>query len=328
MSEASLARETARPPSISSDPATGADAPAAAVGPTSRPALVEDLYDVLAAHRMNLAEVTWHQHALHEWRRWNAVAAIDRIDCGQLTKAERTYVWNAGRAELTTKPGADRLARLSDEECRRWLTDDPALAGVMEACGTWSRYWNEEEAHHEASFNHLAALLELAPIDDATFIQYRQIFPDDNMLRTLVLLGISEIVAATNYTGCARAARDPGLRALFQLVAADEIMHLQYFTSFARAVIRSGRYAPKDALCVAYLFLREGGELYGSRREHLEPRGTHVNWWDTLEADGVAYPQTIRKQQNMIFGLIHRVTNVTVGSVAELERTWMEMVGS
>lgn len=324
MNEASLAREVAHPLSMALDRAPVA----AAVSPTSRPALVEDLYGVFSTHRMNLAEVTWHQHALHEWRRWNAVAMVDRVDCGRLTKAEQTYVWNAGRAELTTKPGADRLARLSDEECRRWWPDDPALAAVMQACGTWSRYWNEEEAHHEASFNRLAAMLDLAPIDDATFIRYRKIFPDDNMLRTLVLLAISEIVAATHYTGCARAARDPGLRALFRQVAADEIMHLQYFTSFAQALIRSGRYAPKDALSVAYLFLRDGGELYGSRREHLERRATHVNWWDTLVADDVAYPQTIGKQQKMIFGLIHRVAGIDVSSVAELERTWMEMVGS
>ena len=307
---------------------TGADAgDEAAFDPSGRPRVMRDLYRVFHEREMTLAEVTWHQHRLHEWRRWSAVDAIDAIDIAGLSDADRVYVWNAGRAELTTKPGADRLAGLSDKECRIWQEKDPALAAVMQACGTWSRYWNEEEAYHETSFNRLAALVDMPRVDDETFIEFRKIFPDDDMLRTLTLLAISEIVAATNYAGCARAARDPGVKALFQQVSADEIQHMQYCTSVARALIDSGHYPAKDALAVAHLFVREGGELYGSRREVVEERGTHVNWRDTLEDGDVDRPQTIAKQQAMIFTLVRQLTDIEVNSAEDVEDAWMEMVG-
>jgi hypothetical protein len=295
---------------------------------SDRPRVMRDLYRVFHDREMTLAEVTWHQHRLHEWRRWSAVDMIDSIDVARLSHADRVYLWNAGRAELTTKPGADRLSSLSDKECRLWQERDPALAAVMQACGTWSRYWNEEEAYHETSFNRLAALVGMPPVDDATFIEFRKIFPDDDMLRTLTLLAVSEIVAATNYAGCARGASHPALKALFQQVSADEIQHMQYFASFARALIDSGQYHAKDALAVAFLFVREGGELYGSRRESVEDRGTHVNWWDTLDDGGaVDRPQTIEKQRGMIFTLVRQLTDIEVTSVDELEDAWMDRVG-
>lgn len=297
-------------------------------GESERPRVMRDLYRVFRDREMNLAEVTWHQQRLHEWRRWSAVDMVDAIDLARLSKNDRIYLWNAGRAELTTKPGADRLSRLSDKECRLWQEKDPALAAVMQACGTWSRYWNEEEAYHETSFNRLAALIGMPKVDDETFIEFRKIFPDDDMLRTLTLLAISEIVAATNYAGCAKGASHPALKALFQQVSADEIQHMQYFSSFARALIDSGHYHAKDALAVAFLFVREGGELYGSRRETVEDRGTHVNWWDTLDDGGeVDRPQTIEKQKAMIFTLVRQLTDIEVTSVDELEEAWMDRVG-
>lgn len=297
-------------------------------GESDRPRVMRDLYRVFDNREMTLAEVTWHQHRLHEWRRWSAVDMIDAIDVARLSHTDRVYLWNAGRAELTTKPGADRLSRLSDKECRLWQEQDPALAAVMQACGTWSRYWNEEEAYHETSFNRLAAMVGMPQVDDETFIEFRKIFPDDDMLRTLTLLAVSEIVAATNYAGCARGASHPAIKALFQQVSADEIQHMQYFASFARALIDSGKYHAKDALAVAFLFVREGGELYGSRRETVEDRGTHVNWWDTLDDGGeVDRPQTIEKQRGMIFTLVRQLTDIEVTSVDQLEEAWMDQVG-
>ena len=82
----------------------------------------------------------------------------------------------------------------------------------MQACGTWSRYWNEEEAHHETVFGYLTAALQANPPDDLTIIEYRKIFPDDDMLRTLTLLACSEISAAVTYNEYAHQTKDAGLK--------------------------------------------------------------------------------------------------------------------
>lgn len=299
-----------------------------AAGDTStRPQMMEGLYAGFANGKVTLADCAWSQQRLHEWRRWSVVQMLGPIDIANLSPEERIYVWNAGRAELTTKPGADRLTRICDKECRIWSDEDPALAAVMQACGTWSRYWNEEEAHHEVAFNRLAAMTDMPALDDGTFLEYRKVFPDDDMLRTLTLLAISEITAATNYTAAAKVTKDAGLKALFRQVAADEIQHLEYFRSFARALVDSGRYPRKHVLAVALLYLRDGGELYGSTRKHIEDRGTHVNWWDTLDSAELDRLQPVENQTRMIFNLVKHLTDVEVKTVEALEDTWMDMVG-
>lgn len=294
----------------------------------SYPAVPSELYEAFRSGAHTLSSMAWEQQQLHEARRWSVVEMLSHIDIGALSAEDRVYVWNAGRAELTTKPGADRVARLADKECRRWLDTDPALASVMQACGTWSRYWNEEEAHHETAFNRIAAQLGMPVVEDTTFIEFRKIFPDDDMLRTLTLLAISEIAAANKYVTCSRAARDPGLAALLRQVASDEIQHMRYFSSFARALVDSGHYHPKEAVSVVYLFTREGGELYGSRREQVEQRPSHVNWWDHIETtDGVGQPDDIERQRTMVFAMLKSVCGVAVTTLDELEDAWMELVG-
>ena len=172
---------------------------------TSRPqsrgaaGVIPDLWNVIAVQKRPLMEVIWEQQRLHEARRWNAVALVDAVDLAALSDEDKLALQMAGQAELTTKPGADRLAHQADVECRRWQGKNAALASVMQALGTWSRYWNEEEAHHESSFDQLTRRLGLEGATDEMVLQYRKIFPDDDMLRTLVLLAISEIVASVNY---------------------------------------------------------------------------------------------------------------------------------
>jgi hypothetical protein len=293
-----------------------------------KPEIPMDLYDAFARQGRSLIEVTWEQHRFHEHRRWSVVDMLAQIDGSNLDESDRLHVWNAGRAELTTKPGADRVARLFDQECRRFQGVDDALANVMQACGTWSRYWNEEEAHHETSFNRLSSMLGLERISDATFIEYRKIFPDDNALRTLTLLAISEITAAVNYAQASLLSRDPGLRALFKQVGADEIQHMTYFVSFARALVQSGKFHAKDALSVAHFFLREEGDLRGSRRPRVEARDTHVNWWDHVEfVEGVASPEALERKQTLVFSAVQKIAGVTVRSAAEVEEAWMDLVG-
>lgn len=299
-------------------------------GPSAegRPAIVADLFQALTREGRSLVDLTWEQQRLHESRRWSAVALVSAVDVRRLSASDRDMVWNAGRAELTTKPGADRLERLADAECRRWQGRNDVVSAVMQACGTWSRYWNEEEAHHETSFNRLATLLKLEPISNETFIEFRKVFPDDDMLRTLTLLAISEVIAAVNYGDCARVIEDPGLKALFRQVAADEVQHMNYFIAFAKALVDSGEYAAKQSFAVAHLFLREGGEVHGSRRSQVVERATHVNWWDHVEhREGMYSPDALRKKEQLIFYALRRITGIPVASAQEVEDTWMDLVG-
>ena len=127
-------------------------------GGAKPPAILTDLYPALTQRGMSLVDVAWEQHRLHESRRWSVVEMLAEVDLDRLTQTDRTMVWNAGRAELTTKPGADRLERQANAESHLWREKNPTVAAVMEACGTWSRYWNEEEAHHETVFNRLAQI--------------------------------------------------------------------------------------------------------------------------------------------------------------------------
>jgi hypothetical protein len=302
--------------------------PKAGAPTTHRAMIVADLFRAFHEEGHTLVDIAWEQQRLHESRRWSAVELVEAVDPGNVSESDRLMVWNAGRAELTTKPGADRLARLADTECRRWQGRNDIVASILQACGTWSRYWNEEEAHHETSFNRLAILLGTERITDETFIEFRKIFPDDDMLRTLTLLAISEIVAAVNYAHCARVIQDPGLRVLFKQVGADEIQHMTYFIAFAKGLVDSGEYRAKEAFAVAHLFLRDGGEVQGSRREHVQQRETHVNWWDQLEyREGMYAPDALEKKETLIFHALKRITGISVSSAEEVEDTWMELVG-
>jgi len=292
-----------------------------------KPEIVADLYQAFQDGR-SLVDLIWEQQRLHESRRWSAVEMVDAVNLARLSTSDKLLVWNAGRAELTTKPGADRLARLADTECRRWQGRNEIVASIMQACGTWSRYWNEEEAYHETSFNRLAVLTGQERVTDQTVIEFRKVFPDDDALRTLTLLAISEIVAAVNYAQCARVLEDPGLKNLFKQVGADEIQHMNYFIAFAKGLVDSGEYKAKEAFAVAHFFLRDGGEVHGSKRERVEHRDTHVNWWDQLEyRDGMYAPDSTEKKQTLIFNALKRITGITVSSPEQVEDTWMELVG-
>lgn len=295
----------------------------------AKPTIIADLYRAFTQEGRTLVDITWEQQRLHESRRWSTVAMLDAVDWERVSTSDRLLVWNAGRAELTTKPGADRLERLSDRECRRWQGKNDVVASIMQACGTWSRYWNEEEAHHETSFNRLATMFGLERISDETFIEFRKVFPDDDMLRTLTLLAFSEITAAVNYANCSRVIEEPGLKALFKQVGADEIQHMNYFIAFAKALVDSGEYQAKEAFAVAHLFLREGGEVHGSKRDQVEHRGTHVNWWDQIEyRDGMYAPDAIEKKKALMFKALESITGIIVSSAEEVEDTWMDLVGS
>ncbi len=295
-----------------------------------RPVVVRDLYQAFKEEGRTLVDITWEQHRFHEFRRWSVVKLLMDVRLEQISDVDRFVVWNAGRAEMTAKPSADRMSRLADAECRRFLEKDPVVASIIQSLGTWSRYWNEEEAHHEMGFTQLSRMLGFEAVDDATVIDYRKIFPDDDLLRTVTMLAFSEGIAAVNYGQYARRVEDPGLKALFKHVGADEVQHMQYFIAFAKALVDSGAYPMKESFAVAHFFLREGGELYGSARGHVEYRPTHTNWWDHLEAGAgevAVAPAALERKRSLILHALKRITGISCASAEEVEDQWMELVG-
>lgn len=293
----------------------------------NRVTLFHDLYRLISEQKQSIVEITWEQHKFHEKRRWSTSEIIKSIDLKNLSDKDKAHIWNAGRAELTTKPGADRLATLADQESRRWQDSNSCLAAIIQICGTWSRYWNEEESFHEVTLNKLSNLIGLNSIDNKTVIEFRKIFPDDNILRTLFLLAISEIIAAVNYSYCSKVTQDIGLKNLFQKIAADETQHMTYFLSFAKALIDSKEYSPKEVFAVAHLFIREDGELYGSRRQKIEHRNSHINWWDSIDTNIDELPENLERKRKRICLALKQITGIEVNSAVEVEYKWMELVG-
>jgi hypothetical protein len=318
------------PPEASLFDMAGLPTADAGSAPRRRPTVEAELYRAFKEEGRRLVDITWEQHRFHEARRWNAVELVESVRKEELTLQDRFVVWNAGRAEMTAKPSADRMSRLADAECRRWQGKDDALASVIQSLGTWSRYWNEEESHHEMGFSRLAQLLGFPPMSDAEIIDYRKVFPDDDLLRTVTMLSFSEGIAAVNYGQYARRVRDPGLKSLLKHVGADEVQHMQYFISFSKALVDSGAYAVKESFAVAHFFLREGGELYGSSREHVEHRDTHINWWDHLgdgAGEAAVAPEALERKRSLILHALKRITGIACSSAEEVEEMWMELVG-
>lgn len=294
-----------------------------------KPGAVVDLYRAFTEDGLTLADLAFEHQRAFEAHSWSVVKALEAVDLSRVTERDRMLVWNAGRAELTAKPSADRISRIADRDCRRLQGKNDVVASIVQGFGTWTRHWSAEEARHETSFNRLSKLLGFHPVDDATVMEYRKVFPDDDLLRTATLLSFSEAIAAVNYGQFARHIREPGLRALFKRVGADEVHHLNYFISFARAMVDSGEYASKEAFAVAHLFLREGGELYGIKREHLEKRDTHVNWWDRVEfSEQMNAPEALERKQALILYALRRITGIACSSAQDVEDTWMDLVGS
>ena len=292
-----------------------------------------ELYRAFKEEGRTLVEILWEQHRFHESRRWSAVEVVEAVRPRErLTELDRMLVWNAGRAEMTAKPSADRMARLADSGVPALQGKDDAVAAVIQSLGTWTRYWNEEEAHHEMGFTQLAAAARASPpMDDATVIDYRKVFPDDDLLRTVTMLSFSEGIAAVNYGQYAR--RSPGSRPQGAAQArgrrrgaAHAVLHLVRQGAGGQRGVRGSR----SAFAVAYFFLREGGELYGSTREHVEHRDTHVNWWDHLEY-GVGQcsggPGSSSASGALILHALRRITGISCASAEEVEDQWMDLVG-
>jgi len=293
-----------------------------------RRSIDKEVYSVLKTGEKSLQDLIWNQHLYHEYRRWSAGEFIEKIDLNCLTEDDKYFIYNAGRAELTTKPGADRLSNLADKECRYWEKKDPALSAVMQACGTWSRYWNEEESHHEMSLLTLSKIIGYREVDNVTIIDYRRIFPDDDMLRTLAMLTFSECAAAAQYAAFSDYTHELNLKKLTRQISQDEIQHMNYFIGFAKALVNSGHYSPKGVFAIGHLFLKDGGELEGSTRAQTEKHRNHVNWWDHVEDTNnkIRINNARERKEKLMLTAIHKMTGIHVSSPTEVEDTWMELV--
>jgi len=301
----------------------------------NKPNVERNVWAAITTNDNGLFKTFWQQHRYHEARRWSVTDFINEIDFPNLTMLERSYIKNAGFAEITTKPGADRLTRQADSECQKWLNTNPQLSAVMQACGTWSRYWNEEESHHEMAFLYLSyaanentdsPILNAVP-SDKEIIDFRRIYPDDNMLRTLTILAMSEGIATLQYNDFADAATDPALIALFRKISLDESQHMRNFVSFAKALVDSGEFDIRDVLSMAIMFMREDGEIYGNSENRVKERDTHVNWWDAIDDNCQRDPASEEKEvKQIIFKVVENITGIKVSDVEELEEIWMELL--
>ena len=295
---------------------------------SAKPHIRMNLFHDISTLGMNLIDLAWEQHRFHESRQWSSTQILDNMDFTHFDKTDRIFISNAGMAEITTKPGADRLAKQAEDEGHFWLDKNPMVSVIMQACGTWSRYWNQEESFHDATLNKIAAIIGESIVDDQTFIKLRQVFPKDNMLRTLVLLAFSEAVAHVSYIEYAKVTKNKQLANLLNHIGADEAQHMSYFITFAKALVDSGEYNVKDVLSVGYMFIKDGGELSGSARgEEIEKRDHHVNWWDEVDSDVMQKLNNIKKQK-MIFSVINRITGISLTNETELYDCWIKAIKS
>jgi hypothetical protein len=205
---------------------------------------------------------------------------------------------------------------------------------VLHAAGAWiSRYWLEEEAHHEVAYNTLLEKLCGDPIPEDDVILHRGLFPTDNFLRNLMLQACVEVEVAVTYGEQGKTTQDPLIRDVFLQVMKDEVQHRQYFVSFAQGLIDAGVYPAKDALAMAFTWIRpKGGELFGAQRDAQTRREGYVNWWETVRQDeshrdGVDTSQhysehIFAKKRRSVLKAVAQATGQRYDSAEELQRAY------
>jgi hypothetical protein len=241
-----------------------------------------------------LQEVVRRQHRYHEWRRWSMFDILDRHREANrpITERDRAALWHVARGELTTLSAGVGLADTALEYAKDLEGDNPLGAKVMHAAATWlARYWNEEEAHHEAAYGAILDELCADPVADDEIMEHRGKFPTDNFVRNMILQACVEIEVSVTYAHAAKTSDHPLIKEVFSQISKDEVQHRQYFVSFAQGLIDAGVYPAKDALAMAFHWVKPGGELYGSTRDAQSNRDGYVNWWEktrTEESDTLA----------------------------------------
>ncbi|MEZ4241581.1 MAG: ferritin-like domain-containing protein [Myxococcota bacterium] len=210
---------------------------------------------------------------------------------------------------------------------------NPRGAKVLHAAGYWlGRYWNEEEAHHEVAYGALLDELCLDPIPDEDVMSHRGMFPRDNFLRNLVLQACVEIEVSITYANAAKTTDNPMIREIFLQIMRDEVQHRQYFVAFAQALVDAGVYPAKDALAMAFHWIKPGGELYGSTRSAQSSRDGYVNWWemtrtgddDVAVTDDQHFDERILSQKRTsVLKVASQSTRTHYDSVAGLKKAYL-----
>jgi hypothetical protein len=302
--------------------------------------VMTDIVSAIERDGLTLTELLRQQHRYHEYRRWSVYEVLGRSRLQRLHPEDKAALWHAARAELTTQPAGIRLAQAGVKLANELRHENPVGATVLHAAAAWSaRYWLEEEAHHEVAYGLLLEMIGDDPIPQDEVIEHRGFFPDDNYLRVCMLQACVEIEATVSYGEIASTAHDPLVREIFGRITRDEVQHRQYFVSFAQALVQSGVFAAKDALAMAFTWVRpKGGETHGSARSQQTKREGYVNWWErvrndegddhALKTDWIRSEYVQAKKTRLVLKAAEQATGVALDSFADLQRVYFRSLAS
>lgn len=302
-----------------------------------------DLVHAIRHQGLTLNQMLRVQQRYHEHRRWSVFQILDRHAGGTIDDRDRTALWHVARGEMTTMPGGLGLASTALRYAKELEKDNKVGSIILHAAGAWiARYWLEEEAHHEVAYNTILEELCADPVPEDDVMRHRGLFPTDNFLRNLMLQACVEVEVAVSYSEQAKMSENPLIREVFTQIMRDEIQHRQYFVSFAQGLVEAGVYPAKDALAMAFTWIRpKGGELYGSLRERQTPREGYVNWWETVRTAHVdpADPNAMtaaqhynayvfEKKSKSILKAVEQATGQRYDSFAELQRAYFRSLAT
>jgi hypothetical protein len=282
----------------------------------------------------SISTVLRHQQSYHESRRWSTDTLFDRRTLNKPCADDRSALWHASRAELTTQPAGIRLAVDGVKLANELRDSNPLGSRVLHVAAAWSaRYWLEEEAHHEVAYGRLLEMAGIDPIAENDVVDHRGPFPMDNYARVCVLQACVEIEACVAYGTQAKRSADPLVRDVFHQVMKDEVQHRQYFVSFAKALVDAKVYPVKDVLSMAYTWVRpRAGETYGSVRDEQTRRQGFVNWWEglqvkdgddfVLEGDWLHAEALHARKLSSVFALVREATGIGVRTLDDLKRAY------
>jgi hypothetical protein len=259
-----------------------------------------NLVDAIKHDGLTLSRILRYQQQYHEYRRWSVFEILARHKAHAIAPRDRAALWHVARGELTTMPGGIGLAQTALRYAAEIEADNKVGAIVLHAIGAWiSRYWLEEEAHHEVAYNAILDEMCGDPIPEDEVIEHRGLFPTDNFLRNMMLQACVEVEVGVTYAEQCRLSDDPLIREVYGQITRDEIQHRQYFVSFAQALVDAGVYPAKDALAMAFTWIRpKGGELFGSKRDAQTKRTGYVNWWETVRSEDPDDPNAVDTSQH------------------------------
>ena len=259
-----------------------------------------DLVNAITNDGLTLSRILRNQQEYHEYRRWSVFEILKRYKSHTIAPRDRAALWHVARGELTTMPGGIGLASTALRYAKEIERDNRTGAVVLHAIGAWiSRYWLEEEAHHEVAYNTILDEMCGDAIPEDEVIEHRGLFPTDNFLRNMMLQACVEVEVGVTYHEQSRTTNDPLIRDVFGQILRDEIQHRQYYVAFSQALIDANVYPAKDALAMAFTWLRpKGGELFGSKRDHQTKRQGYVNWWETVRSDNPNDPNAVEMSQH------------------------------